>query len=1044
MRLRRFVIHTAAATALGAALLVPALAQTPPAGIREAAWSPDGRRLAASRFDVLWTMAPDGTGARRVMPRPGDWIAERDPAWSPDGRSIAFSAHTAGEYDVWIVPAAGGTPRRATSMAGDERWPSWTRDGRLVFSHREARGAWQLFSASIGGGAAPVKLTPDAFGEWQGRVSPDGTRVAFVSDRDPEAGNETDIWVRPLPAAGAAGVAAPSAAVRVTRTAGDESHPTWAPDNARIAYAAVRGGGATGIWASVVPASGGPAGTTTGRGDGQGGRGRGRGGAAGAAGDAPGIHVYASRKIGVPAWSPDGETLAIATFAVVNANYNGNPTRNDDEPPLALLLRERGAPATTPGAPGPTPGAPGSSDPGDPYTLWRVDAPRAVDQGAAAPALDKADHTRWVSAFDQAWQTLKSLYYREGPSAATWDALRAKHRPQALAANDAVGVETAIDALVAEQPLIKPSIESRRGVVASAHPLASAAGARVLEQGGNVVDAGIAVAFALGVVEPDASSIGGDGQAILYLNGMPEPVVVEYKDMVPSRATADNPRLFTPTGARVATDGPSVTAIPGVVAGLDLLYQKYGSRKVAWADLVAPAIAIADGGWVMDDALSTSIAEGRASLAKYPESAKVFLPGGRVPRPGERFTNKDYAETLRILAHEGGQSFYRGTIAQRIAADFAENGGIITLEDLAQYRAMERKPLAGRYRGHLVYSVPAPVSTGLQMVETLNILDHYTPRPHARYTTDADYLHHVIEAWRVRDGGARIADPERWPVDYGNHLDREHAAERFRLIDPKKVYAPAGGGRGGRGGPDLYVGPTAFEVDRTASEVGRTFRSGDREDPAGPSGPTERRVETGTTSFVVADADGNMIAFTQTLSTWGGNYYVSKGLGFLYNDHFRGGRGGTGFGSTLPLMRTSTTSVPTLVFAPLPAGSGARQSGMTGYIGRLAAGCAGNAWIPASVYNVILNVIDGGMTAQQAIEAPRLLIGGGGRTQIEDRFPRSILAELESRGHTFATVGRKGEVMYGYAALAVVDAAKGTVSGGADPRRSHAVAGAGR
>jgi gamma-glutamyltranspeptidase len=303
------------------------------------------------------------------------------------------------------------------------------------------------------------------------------------------------------------------------------------------------------------------------------------------------------------------------------------------------------------------------------------------------------------------------------------------------------------------------------------------------------------------------------------------------------------------------------------------------------------------------------------------------------------------------------------------------------------------------------------------MVETLNILDHYTPRPGARYTRDADYLHHVIEAWRVRDGGARIADPERWPVDYGNHLDREHAAERFRLIDPRRVFSP-----GGRGGGPAPVGSAASD----------------------DAGPGERRVQTGTTSFVVADAEGNMIAFTQTLSTWGGNYYVSKGLGFLYNDHFRGGRGGTGFGSTLPLMRTSTTSVPTLVFAPLPAGAGARQSGIPGFVGRLAAGCAGNAWIPASVYNVILNVIDGGMSAQEAIEAPRLLIGGGGRTQIEDRFPRSLLAELESRGHSFSKVGRKGEVMYGYAALAVVDAARGTVSAGADPRRSHAVVAAQR
>jgi gamma-glutamyltranspeptidase/glutathione hydrolase len=1010
MLLRRLLVQLLCAIALVTALLAPTFAQSPPAGVREAAWSPDGKRLAVSRYDAVWTMAPDGKGAKRVVPKPGDWIAERDPAWSPDGKSLAFSASSAGQFDVWIAPASGGTARRVTSLSGDERWPSWTRDGRIVFSHREPRGAWQLFVASVDGAGAPAKLTPDAAGEWQGRVSPDGARVAFVSDREPESGNETDIWVRDLPAAGVA-AQAPSRGSRVTRFAGDESFPAWAPDNARVAYAAIRGGRGNGVWVSVVPASdAGAAIEPAGRG-GQGraaGRGPGGPGAGAAASGPDGIaHVLASRKIGVPAWSPDSETLAIATFPIVAAGYNGNPNRNDDEPPITL--------SAVP------PAAAGSLDPGGPYTLWRVEAPRAIDEGAATVAVSDPDDSRWAGAFDQVWQTLKSLYYHDGPSAPAWDAVRAKHRAQAAQAKDVASAEAAIDALVAEQPLIKPAVESNRAVVASAHPLASAAGARVLEQGGNVVDAGIAVAFALGVVEPDASSVGGDGQAILFLNGMTEPVVIEYKDMTPSRIGPDNARLFTPTGARTATDGPSVTNIPGVVAGLDLLYQKYGSKKVAWADLVAPAIAIADEGWILDDALVTSIAEGRAALAKYPESAKVFLPGGRVPRVGERFTNKDYAETLRILAREGGQSFYRGTIAQRIAADFAENGGVITLEDLAQYRAIERKPLAGRYRGHLVYSVPAPVSNGLQMVETLNILDHYRPRPSARYTTDADYLHHVIEAWRVRDGGARIADPERWPVDYGSHLDPAHAAERFKLIDPKKVYT-ATGGRGG--------GP--------AVPGGRGFSSGETAESDGA-----RRVETGTTAFVVADAEGNMIAFTQTLSTWGGNYYVSKGLGFLYNDHFRGGRGGTGFGSTLPLMRSSTTSVPTLVFAPVPAGV-TRSSGIPGYIGRLAAGCAGNAWIPASVYNVILNVIDGGMTAQQAIEAPRLLIGGGAgggsRVQIEDRLPRALLADLEARGHTFVKVGRKGEVMYGYAAVAVVDASKGTVAGGADPRRSHAVA----
>ena len=186
-----------------------------------------------------------------------------------------------------------------------------------------------------------------------------------------------------------------------------------------------------------------------------------------------------------------------------------------------------------------------------------------------------------------------------------------------------------------------------------------------------------------------------------------------------------------------------------------------------------------------------------------------------------------------------------------------------------------------------------------------------------------------------------------------------------------------------------------------------------------------------------------MIVITQTLSTWGGNYYVSKGLGFLYNDHFRGGRGGTGYGSMLPLQRSSSTSVPTMLFAPQQTDPG--QYGIPGYAPKMAVGCAGNSWIPASVYDIILNVIDSGMDAQHAIEAPRIMVGNGpgglARTQIEDRIPRSILADLEARGHSFEKIGRKGEVRQGYASVVIVNPAKGTVDAGAEPRRSHGAVG---
>ena len=370
----------------------------------------------------------------------------------------------------------------------------------------------------------------------------------------------------------------------------------------------------------------------------------------------------------------------------------------------------------------------------------------------------------------------------------------------------------------------------------------------------------------------------------------------------------------------------------------------------------------------------------------------------RSPKAGDRFVNRDYASTLKTIAKDGAESFYRGSIARRIADDMARNGGLITVDDLAQYRAIERRPLSGRYRGHQIYSAPPPVSTGATLLETLQILENYRPTAGTTYASDADYLHYAIESWRVRDQGPRIADPALWDVSLGPHLDPSHAATLFKRIDPKKVFR-------------------------------------DRSSPAADAPP--ERIGRGTTAFAVVDADGNMIAVTQTLSTWGGTFYVSDGLGFLYNNHLRVGGGGGAPGRFLPLARSSSTSAPTLVF---------RASGSSTAVGspRLAVGAAGNNWIPASVYEIILNVIDGGLDAQRAIEAPRFLISrnpadpSGSRLQIEDRIPRSVLQDLTARGHRFQKIGRKGEVRYGYAAAAVVDSARREVQGGAEPRRSHA------
>ena len=567
------------------ALPVSYLAQSP-VGVQEPAWSPDGRRIAVSYLDRIWTLTAEGKQARPITGTASASSAsssaaplEREPAWSADGSKLAFAADRGEGFDIFVVAlkngVAAGTPVAVTAMPGDERWPSWTADGRLVFAHRDVKPTavaadptlqWDVFlAAPVFGSEAwqpPLRLTETDDSETYPRVSPDGSKVAFISGRDSE--DDVDLWWMPVPPAAVAkpiplgapppkpvsssvqsvngNDGRPLRATRVTRVRGSESYPSWAPDNTRIAFYAVREGIGS-VWVAVAEPPRPEANENP----------------------LPRAKPSAqpqlvSRKGGAPAWSPDGKTLLVSGLPDPQPVYNGNPLRNELEAPPLFALNSA-------------------------FQLWRVAAPLPVhEEGGAVAAEVGASPELFGAMFDRVWTTLKTLYYSTGNTAAQWRKAREQHRPRAVAAKNEAELEAVIDEMVAAQPAIKPVITANGAVIVSGHPLASEAGRLAFEKGGNVVDAMIAVSLALGVVEPEASGVGGDGTAVLFLKDMKKPTVIEYKDMTPIKATADNPAIMQ--DGRIVADGPAAANIPGVVAGLDYAYRNYGSGKVKWEDLV--------------------------------------------------------------------------------------------------------------------------------------------------------------------------------------------------------------------------------------------------------------------------------------------------------------------------------------------------------------------------------------------------------------------------------------------------------------------------
>jgi gamma-glutamyltranspeptidase/glutathione hydrolase len=547
------------------------------------------------------------------------------------------------------------------------------------------------------------------------------------------------------------------------------------------------------------------------------------------------------------------------------------------------------------------------------------------------------------------------------------------------------------------------------GGVTAGHPLAAMAGTRMLMQGGTAADAVVAAMAAMNVVEPWASSAGGNGFATC---------LDRRSGVVHSLAfTGGAPRLLDPQVDAAALDhGPKALTVPGAFGGWIALARRFG--KLPLSVLLEPAIGYARDGHPLDPSIALFIARAQKTLALYPSSAAIFLPGGKPPAPRSIFRNPDLARTLQSLADaetkalKGGADrdralqaahdyFYTGPIAQEFARFSTETGGWLRLDDLKSYQPRWDKPVKTSYRGFDVYSSPLTSRTGLELCEQLNLVEGFDLA--ALPADDPRFTHLLIEAIKVAkaDVYKYAADPRfsQTPVDA--LLSKAFAAQRRKLIDPARAGVYPEGGT-----------PTL------AARRGWQFAARD-----------ERTRGGDTTSLSAVDADGNAIAVTTTVGGGFGTFLVMGSTGILFNNGLR-------LGSTAPYPGHPNMRAPGKV--PL-LGNGPTVVLDKGRL-KLVFGSPGGETIGQTQFQFLVNAIDRDMPIQAAIEAPRFALdadpnfykpGAAITIQAEGRFSPAVLEGLTAMGHRIEPVGP-----YAIGSVQGIMAdASGARMAGADPRR---------
>ncbi len=522
--------------------------------------------------------------------------------------------------------------------------------------------------------------------------------------------------------------------------------------------------------------------------------------------------------------------------------------------------------------------------------------------------------------------------------------------------------------------------------MAVAEPLAAKAAIQVMEEGGNAVDGAVTAALTMAVTLPRAGNLGGGGFMVIR-TPKGEVTALDFREMAPARATRD--MYLNPDGSvnrDRATVGALSVGVPGTVAGCDEALKRYGTISLARA--AEPGLRIAERGYVVPAWMTDELAKLQKKLSRFPESAAIFLPGGKPLAPGTNWKQPDLAWSFRQLRAHGRAGFYEGEVADRIAASVAKHGGILTKQDLANYKAIWRTPVKGTYRGYTVWSMPPPSSGGIHLVQALNVLEGFDLK--ALGPNSAATLHRMVETFRqiYADRSKYLGDPDTVKVPVAWLTSKSYAAQIRAAI-------------GERARLSTDVKPGTYESPQTAH-------------------------------LCTMDDKGWAVSLTYTLNFSYGSMLVAEGTGILLNDEMDDFSAAPGKPNAFGLLGGEANAV----------GPGKRPlSSMTPTIlekdGQLfaALGSPGGSHIITSVLQVIVNLIDFDENGQTAVQQPRIHHQWyPDQVDYEEGFSPDTLALLTAWGHKLSPVNALGHVML------IVRRPDGILEGGCDERRGGAAA----